>query len=243
VSGKQRLLLALIFLLAAAAAGYFSPLAEWPWHFVSWVRSQGIRGVLIYLLVYTSGTPLLISGSILTIGGGFLYGVLLGTLLVSPASVAGATISFLLARSFARGWVTDKISSYPRFAAIDRAVEKHGFKMVLLLRLQPIAIPFVVLNYGLGLTRVRLRDYVVASWVGMLPATIFYVYLGSVIENFSEVLHGGLPSSGPWGRVFFWGGLAATLALVWLLGRITKAAFEAELGNDAETAGAGERRA
>ena len=82
----------------------------------------------------------------------------------------------------------------PQAAAIDRAIEKNGFKAVVLLRLQPV-LPFNILNYALGLTSIRLRDYMLASWIGMFPATVLYVYLGSIMNDISDLLR-GRPNSG-----------------------------------------------
>ena len=123
------------------------------------------------------------------------------------------------------------MKKYPQAAAIDRAIQKNGFKVVVLLRLQPV-LPFNMLNYALGLTSIRLRDYALASWIGMLPATVLYVYLGSIMNDFSDLLR-GRPNSGVAGRVLLWGGLAAIVLLVWWLGRIAKKALHQEMGSDA----------
>lgn len=221
---------ALAFLCMVLAAAYFFPLSAWISGFVSWVGGLGALGAVVYSLVYIAGTVLLVPGTILTVGGGFLYGPILGVLLVSPASVAGATLSFLLARSFARDWTRRRISRYPRFEILDRAVEKQGFKIVLLMRLQPVFIPFALLNYAIGLTRVRLRDYVIASWIGMLPATTLYVYLGASVRSVSELVHGKPSSAGHWHELLFFGGLGASAVLVFVLTRIARQALRKELG-------------
>jgi uncharacterized membrane protein YdjX (TVP38/TMEM64 family) len=205
------------------------PLTRWIGNFIQWVQAFGTGGVAIYALFYVAGVVLFFPGIILTAGAGLLYGVLLGTLIVSPASVLGATLAFLIARHVARDWVSRKLEKYPNFAAIDRAIEKNGFKMILLLRLQPV-VPFNLLNYALGLTRIRLRDYVMASWIGMFPATVLYVYLGSVLHSVSDLLQGHL-GSGKWGAILFWAGLAAAIVLVVYIGRIARKALQEELGN------------
>lgn len=220
---------------------YSLPLAECALAFLESVRRLGTLGALIYGLVYVAGTVLLVPVTALTAGSGYLYGTFLGTLIVSPASVLGATISFLLARFFAREWVSKRIRQHPRFAAIDRTVGKHGFKVVLLARLTPVFLPFAVLNYALGLTRVRLRDYVLASWLGMLPATLRNVYVGSMIHDLAQLLRGELPSAGNWERLVFWGGLAATLILAVFISRIARQALQEELEPDMATARCGEK--
>ena len=101
------------------------------------------------------------------------------------------------------------------------------------LRLQPV-LPFNILNYALGLTSISLRDYMLASWIGMFPATVLYVYLGSIMNDISDLLR-GRPNSGMAGRLLVWGGLAAIVVLVWWLGRIANKALREEMGPDARS--------
>ena len=203
------------------------PFLQWMVDFIHWAKGMGAAGGAVYAVFYIAGTALFFPGLPLTLGAGFLYGAVIGTLVVSPASVAGASLAFLIARYFARDWVTRRLKKYPQAAAIDRAIEKNGFKAVVLLRLQPV-LPFNILNYALGLTSIRLRDYMLASWIGMFPATVLYVYLGSVMNDISDLLR-GRPNSGVAGRFLLWGGLAAIVILVWWLGRIAKRALRDEM--------------
>jgi uncharacterized membrane protein YdjX (TVP38/TMEM64 family) len=207
------------------------PFLQWMVDFIHWAKGMGAAGGVIYAVFYIAGTALFFPGLPLTLGAGFLYGAVIGTLVVSPASVAGATLAFLIARYVARDWVTRRLKKYPQAAAIDRAIEKNGFKAVVLLRLQPV-LPFNILNYALGLTSIRLRDYMLASWIGMFPATVLYVYLGSIMNDISDLLR-GRPNSGIAGRLLLWGGLAAIVVLVWWLGRIAKKALREKMGPDA----------
>jgi uncharacterized membrane protein YdjX (TVP38/TMEM64 family) len=234
---KQRTVLRIVALAAILAAiiliAWELPAKQWIESFIAWIRGLGASGAFLYGMVYAAGAIAMLPGSALTAGAGLVYGTLIGVLIVSPASVVAATASFLIARYFARDWVERKLRAYPKFAAIDRAVEKQGFKIVLLTRLQPV-LPFVLLNYGLGLTRVRLRDYVIASWIGMMPATILYVYLGSALHNVSDLFSGGAAKHSPAGLALFWGGLAAGALLLWLLTRIAKRALQQELNQPAE---------
>ena len=204
------------------------PFLQWMVDFIHWAKGMGAAGGAIYAVFYIAGTALFFPGLPLTLGAGFLYGAIIGTLVVSPASVAGATLAFLIARYVARDWVTRRLKKYPQAAAIDRAIEKNGFKAVVLLRLQPV-LPFNILNYALGLTSIRLRDYMLASWIGMFPATVLYVYLGSVMNDISDLLR-GRPNTGMAGRFLLWGGLAAIVILVWWLGRVAKKALRDEMG-------------
>jgi uncharacterized membrane protein YdjX (TVP38/TMEM64 family) len=232
-----RVVMLALAVTAAATAALVLPLMEWAEIFLSWVRGFGAAGAGVYALVYVVGTVLLFPGTALTVGAGLLYGTIVGILIVSPASVAGATAAFLIARYFARGWVESKISKYPAFTAIDRAIQNNGFKVVLLMRLEPVFIPFALLNYGLGLTQVKLRDYVLASWIGMLPATILYVYLGTALHSVSDLMQGRLPNAGVAGTILFWGGLVALALLILLLGRIARKAL-AQSGSEPAEKGA-----
>lgn len=232
MKNKLKLLAAIVVVVGFIALSRILPVSTWLEQFVLWVRNMGVAGAFVFAAAYVAGTVFLMPGTVLTAGSGLLYGTLIGTLIVSPASVIGATISFVLARTFGREWVSKKVAQYPKFSAIDKAVERQGFKVVLLMRLQPVFIPFAMLNYALGLTKVRLRDYVLASWLGMLPATILYVYIGTVIHDLSQIVHGHLPSTGIWGRVFLWGGLVVTALLVTFLVRIAHRALTAELQVD-----------
>lgn len=198
-----------------------------------WIRGAGAPGVAVYALVYILATLLFLPGSLLTGAAGFAYGPLWGTLLVSPVSVAASALAFLLGRSVARRSVARRLERQPRFVAIDDAIGSGGFLIVLLLRLSPV-LPFNLLNYALGLTRVRLRDYLLASLLGMLPGTLLYVYLGSLVTSASELLGGGPSARGAAGRMLYWGGLAATLAVTALITRLSRRALRRALGEKAQ---------
>jgi len=237
----RRIVLDLSLLALLGLAAWLLPTKEWAIDFVRYVRGLGTLGFVLYGLAYVAGTVLLFPGTLLTLGSGFLYGAFWGTALVSPCSVTGATIAFALARSFLRGWVSEQMQKYPRFTAVDRAVGKHSFRTVLLLRLQPVNLPFALLYYALGLTSVRLRDYVLASWAGMLPATVLYVYLGSAVRDLTSLLDGGVSQPTGWQRLLFWGGLAATIVLVLCLTRLARRVLQGELADshEADTARGG----
>ncbi len=146
-----------------------------------------------------------------------------GSVAVSVGSVLGATAAFLVGRTLLRGSIERRIASYPRFQAIDRAVGEQGFKIVLLTRLSPI-FPFNLLNYAFGLTNVRLWQYVLASWIGMLPGTVMYVYLGSALKSLADVA-AGAPEGGTPQTVFFVVGLVMTIVATVVVTRVASRAL------------------
>ena len=148
---------------------------------LDWISKLGPWGPLIFIGIYIVAAVLFVPGSVLTLGAGALFGVVLGSVCVSISATLGATAAFLVGRYLARDAIAHKIERSEKFAAIDRAVADEGWKIVLLTRLSPI-FPFTLLNYAFGLTRVRLGHYVLASWIGMMPGTVMYVYLGSLVR-------------------------------------------------------------
>ena len=208
-------------ILAAGFAIAVLPVQATAFALVEWLRGAGVLGAMVFVLAYVAAALLLLPGSVLTAGAGFAYGPAVGLLVVSPASVLASTAAFLLGRTLARGWVARRIARDPRFAAVDRAIGQSGFRVVLLLRLSPI-FPYSLTNYALGLTRVRLRDFVLASWIGMLPGTLLFVYLGSLVTTASQVAKGAAVSAGPWRQVVYWAGLAATVLVVVVVTRIAR---------------------
>ncbi|MFW6337753.1 MAG: TVP38/TMEM64 family protein [Alkalispirochaetaceae bacterium] len=186
---------------------------------LSWVEGQGAVGVITFIVAYIAATVLFIPGSILTLGAGFVFGVLEGVAYVSVASTLGATFAFLVGRYIAREWVSKKIAKNPRFSALDRAVSREGWKIVGLTRLSPI-FPFNMLNYGYGLTGVSLPSYFFASWIGMLPGTVMYVYLGSLAGSLATLGAREGRTTAEW--VFYSVGLIATVVVTFYVTRIAR---------------------
>ena len=208
--------------MAGLAAIRF-PLEEHALAGVLWLKTAGPMGVLTFAAVYVAATLVLIPASLLTVGAGFVFGPLWGTLLVSPVSVFAATVAFALGRTRARPWIQRRVAASPQMAALDTGIEENGLVFVLLLRLSPV-FPFGLLNYGLGLTRIRPWEFVLGSFVGMFPATALYVYLGSLANLATGSLGEVSPSTPPFGKALFWGGLAATVALTFFATRMARRA-------------------
>jgi uncharacterized membrane protein YdjX (TVP38/TMEM64 family) len=217
------------------------PASQWAEQLVGWIHGAGAAGVVVYVGAYVTATLLLIPGSLLTAGAGLAYGPILGTLLVSPVSVTASMLAFLLGRTLARDWIAKRMARDARFAAIDEAIGRNGFKIVALLRLSPV-VPFSVLNYALGLTRVGLRDFVLGSFVGMLPGTFLYVYLGSLVTTVSGLgADGG--SASPARQGMYWAGLAATIVVTVVITRIARQALRDAIRREGEPLVADEVRA
>lgn len=194
--------------------------------FASWVEGLEEWGPVVFMLGYVVATLAFVPGSILTMAAGALFGLLWGTLWVAIAATAGAALAFLIARHLARDAVERKLEGDRRFVAIDRAVASQGFKIVFLMRLSPV-FPFNLLNYALGLTRVRFRDFLLAS-VGMLPGTFLYVYYGKAIGSLAALAAGG-PNGQTTARWIGLGvGLAATAAVTLYITRIARKALREE---------------
>ncbi len=206
---ELRVAAALLLVVVIAVGLFVLPAKDLLVSFLQRLESMGPWGPVLLAGVYVVACVLFVPGVILTLGAGFLFGVVTGTIAISCGSVLGATAAFLVGRTWLRDSIERQVAAYPRFHAIDRAVGEHGFKIVLLTRLSPL-FPFNVLNYAFGLTNVRLWHYVLASWIGMFPATVMYVYLGSALKNMAEVAT-GTTSGGVLERMFFLAGLAMTV--------------------------------
>jgi uncharacterized membrane protein YdjX (TVP38/TMEM64 family) len=213
-----RLLGMALLAIAVAMVVLFLPVRSSLDRFLEWVGGMGAWGPLFVIALYILATVLFVPGSLVTLGVGFVFGVVVGTITVSVGSTLGASAAFLIGRTLARDWVQDKIARRPKFQALDGAVKRRGFLIVLLVRLSPV-FPYNVLNYALGLTQVSLRDYVLASWLGMLPATVMYVYIGSTLKSLAD-LAAGKVEGGAAQKLLFGIGLAAAVAVTIIVTRM-----------------------
>lgn len=218
---------AVVAVCAVIAAVWFLPIAAWTVALAERARGTGAAGVAIFVLAYIVSTVAFLPGSILTLAAGFVYGPVWGLVIASPASVAGATAAFVLGRTALRGWAERRIGASARVRALDAAVARQGFTLVLLLRLSPL-FPFNVLNYALSLSRVTVGTYVAASFLGMLPATALYVYLGSLAPAAAGIA--SAPARGGAAQFAVYGaGLAATVAVAVIGARMAQRALKAGL--------------
>lgn len=215
--------LALLILLGRQLGGYVPAFAQW-------VETLGFWGPLVFILGYAAATVAFIPGSLLTLTAGAIFGLLEGTLYVFVGATLGTTLAFLVSRYLARGAIERRLESYPKFATIDKAVAEQGLKVVLLLRLSPV-FPYNLLNYALGLTRVKLRDYVLAAF-GMIPGTFLYVYYGKALGSLAAVAGGAEVEKGAASWILLGVGLAATIIVTTIVTRIARRALGQEVRND-----------
>ncbi len=196
---------------------------------LTWTASVGFWGQAAFVGLYALACVLFLPGSVLTLGAGAAFGLGRGFVLVSIASTLGASLSFLTGRFLLRDWVARKLKSVPAFDAISAAVGTEGWKVVLLTRLSPV-LPFNLLNYAYGLTSVSFGEYVLASWIGMMPGTFLYVYLGSAAGEAARA-GAGAKTRSPLEWTLFGVGLAATALAAWLVGRTAKRALAQRKGS------------
>lgn len=143
----------------------------------NWIEQSGTLAPLIFMFIYVLGTVFFLPGSVLTLAGGALFGPIWGVFYNLTAATIGAILSFLAARYLASDWVAKK--SAGRLKQLINGVEKEGWHFVAFVRLVPV-FPFNLLNYALGLTKIKLLDYSLATYICMLPGAIAYTYLGYI---------------------------------------------------------------
>lgn len=198
--------------------------------FTDWVEGLGFWAPLVFILGYAVGTVAFAPGSLLTLASGAIFGLVWGTVYAWTGATLGACAAFLIARYLARGWVESKIEGKPRFKSLDSSIGRDGGKIVALLRLAPI-FPFVLLNYALGLTKVRFTHYALACFA-MAPGTLLYVYYGHI----GKALLSGEKTVWDW--VLQVAGLLAVVLVTVIITKKARAALAAETALEETTAAA-----
>jgi uncharacterized membrane protein YdjX (TVP38/TMEM64 family) len=200
--------------------------------FIAWVHALGPWGPLAFIAGYAVVSLLLMPAFLLTLAAGALWGFWWGLLFAMAGAAVGSTASFLAARHLVRRRVEAYVARHPRLAAIDRAVEVEGARLVFLLRLSP-AVPYVLLNYILGITRVRLRDHLLGL-VGMTPPAAMYVYTGKLAGDIAALVAGVAPPRGSAYYALLSAGLGATVLATALVTRAARRSLVQAIA-DAET--------
>jgi uncharacterized membrane protein YdjX (TVP38/TMEM64 family) len=187
---------------------------------VSWGAWAGI----CYPLLFAACNILLLPGGILAVGGGFFFGLWWGFLIVFAGNIVATAISFALSRFVARRWFQQKLSANPTLNVLGPAVERESWKIILLSQLHPI-FPTSLLNYFYGLTRIRLRTYMLWASIGRVPGLFFYAYLGTLGQFAVRIMRG--KSYPRMVEYWMWGGaFITTVLLLVILGRVAYRAFQ-----------------
>jgi uncharacterized membrane protein YdjX (TVP38/TMEM64 family)/rhodanese-related sulfurtransferase len=139
------------------------------------IRHLGLIAPLGHVVLFALATVFFVPGAIFGLAGGVLFGPLWGTILNLAGATLGATAAFLAARYLAADWVRRKAGGW--LERVITGVEEEGWRFVAFARLVPL-FPFNLLNYALGLTRISLTQYVLASLICMAPGTLAYTWLG-----------------------------------------------------------------
>lgn len=226
-----RLTLLLILIAAVVTACFTLPVEKILKEFLVWVKQDlGPWGPVVLAVAYIPLTVLAVPASVLTLGGGYLFGLPVGFIADSIGATIGAGAAFLLGRTIGRSYVISKLKDYPQFRSVAIAIRRSGFKIVLLLRLVPL-LPFNVLNYILSVTPVSLVEYMLASWIGMMPITLTLVYVGTTLKDLSDVTHGwsGI-SKTRWALIIF--GIMISVVLIICVTKVAKAALDKALAEN-----------
>jgi uncharacterized membrane protein YdjX (TVP38/TMEM64 family) len=205
-----------VILIAAIAGWFLLPLGAWTKDLNEWIEHAGVWGAVIFAIVYTVATVLLLPASPLSIAAGLIFGLGWGVVLVAISATIGAAAAFLVARYLARHQVEKMVKQRPRFKAIDQAISEDGWKIVVLLRLSPL-IPFNLQNYFYGLMNIRFWQYVPATFFGILPGVLLYVYIGAT----GKAVVGG--AGGPVKWALLVAGLIATIIVTLIVTKRARA--------------------
>jgi uncharacterized membrane protein YdjX (TVP38/TMEM64 family) len=188
------------------------------------VRRWGTMSIVIYPLLVMAATVLLLPGGILSLGGGFFFGLWWGTLLVLVGNLLGAAVAFFVGNKLGRKFVRQRILRDPRWAALDGAIGKHGPRIIFYSQLNPL-FPTSLFNYLYGITKVRFWECLQWVALGRLPGVFLYCYLGTLGQLGIRILRGE-SEPGPMEYALWGGGLLLTVGVAALLGHTATKVIE-----------------
>ena len=197
---------------------------EWLSGLLQRLATFGPWGAVLFVLLYIVATISLAPAFLLTVAAGAVYGVWAGSFLVFVGAVLGASGAFVVARSLSGPRYLAWLHRESNVAAVRGAVAREGAWVQFLLRLSPV-VPFTLLNYALGLARVRYRDFALAM-VGMIPAIVMYTYYGKVVGDVALLAAGVAPPRGPEYYVLLSCGLVATVVATTMITRAARRAID-----------------
>jgi uncharacterized membrane protein YdjX (TVP38/TMEM64 family) len=209
---NPRALLIPLLIVAIVLTAIFLPVEQLLMEIQHWAVTNESSAVYIVGTVLVIGILLMVPMSLMLMLAGFLFGLAKGFAVAWLAGLLASTLAFLIGRSFARAWLERKIHRKTIFIAIDRAIKRKGFSVVLLTRLVGV-LPYPATNYSLGLTDVSLRDFILGTNIGMIPPIILFVYLGTTVSDIAAIVSGEVSlDRNEW--VFGLLGLAAVIAII-----------------------------
>ena len=191
---------------------------------MEWIADSGWVGVLWFIVLYTLTCVFFLPGSFLTIGAGAIYGFWFSTALVTISSTVGAVVNFLTSRYLARDWMRRKLGHSGKFRALEKAVSAEGWRMILISRMSPI-IPHSLVSYAAGLIRISFWRFTFASFIGFLPQSAAYTYVGAVVGKALRTSAGVTPHD-PVTWMFYGLGLVATLIVTAITTRIARQSWK-----------------
>lgn len=232
--GWPRYLVMLAFVAALVCAYTLLPLDVWMKAVALELRGLGWVGVPLFAVSFVVWCLVGLPAALFSIGAGVTWGVWGGTLVAVPSATLTATAAFVTGRYLFRGRFRDWLMHRPKLAAVDRAVTRRGPLLVLLLRFSPV-FPFPILNYALGLTHIPVKGFFVATFLGMIPITLMWTYVGDVGAELAG-LDGQEPGHVGTAKIVLGVvGAVATAFVTFWVGKAARAALrEAEAEGEAE---------
>ncbi|MDA8870915.1 TVP38/TMEM64 family protein [Rhizobiaceae bacterium] len=213
-----KIIIGVVALAALIVAYRLLPISDWVESFRQWIEGLGPVGWVVFVVVYALTTFVLVPGSVLTLAAGVAFG-LWGFPLVILGATLGSSLAFIAARYVFHDRVQEKVAAYPKFEAVNRAIGEEGWRVVGLLRLSP-ALPFSLQNWFLGLTPVGFWPAQIATFFGIMPGTLLYVWIGSLG---GEAASGGSGETSTLKYLVFGAGILATLVVTILVTKKAKA--------------------
>ena len=219
---RRALLLQLAgFLFAALLVAWLAhrfPLLEYVTRAQQKIGAMEVWGGVLYPMLYGACNVLLLPGGVLAIGSGFFFGLWWGFFLNVLGNVGGAAVAFVLSRQLGRGWVERKFFRHRKWAALDEAIARDGWKIIFLSQVHPL-FPSSLLNYLYGITRIRFGTCMLWIGLGQAPGLFLYAYLGTLTQHGIRLLRGkSHPQTVEY--VIWLGGLVVALAVTTALARI-----------------------
>ena len=225
----KRAMILLLAVVAFVLLVVYAPLSQWITDIILWMQSNPGVGELVYAGLIAGAILSMMPTFLLMVAGGFLFGLWKGILLTWLAYQVAAVLTFWIGRTIARGWIEKRIEGNPRFKTLDQAIHGSGFNIVLLVRLA-IIVPYNILNYAFGLTKVYLRDYALGTALGSVPMIGLYVFVGTTVTNLRNLTSQAEDFAGDW-RVILTEVTVVVIVLLVLI-RFASRALARELESD-----------